>query len=58
MEITDGVLRIGPGLAATFGIIVLFVGKRVPDSSLPTSSLPISRVSAECAGPVAHRPWP
>ncbi|GJQ60918.1 MAG: sodium/glutamate symporter [Candidatus Scalindua sp. AMX11] len=29
MEITDGVLRIGPGLAATFGIIVLFVGKRV-----------------------------
>lgn len=29
MEITDGVLRIGPGLAATFGIIVLFVGKRL-----------------------------
>lgn len=29
MEITDGILRIGPGLAATFGIIVLFVGKRV-----------------------------
>jgi len=29
MEMTDGVLRIGPGLAATLGIIVLFVGKRV-----------------------------
>ena len=29
MELTDGILRIGPGLAATLGIIVLFVGKRV-----------------------------
>ena len=29
MDMTDGVLQIGPGLAATVGIIVLFVGKRV-----------------------------
>ncbi|MDD2600374.1 MAG: sodium/glutamate symporter [Kiritimatiellae bacterium] len=29
MEITDGVLRIEPGLAATLGIIVLFAGKRL-----------------------------
>lgn len=29
MEITDGILRIEPGIAATLGIIVLFVGKRV-----------------------------
>jgi ESS family glutamate:Na+ symporter len=32
MEMIDGVLRIGPGVAATFGIIVLFVGKRVNES--------------------------
>ena len=31
MEITDGVLRIGPFIAVTLGIIVLFVGKRVND---------------------------
>ena len=31
MEMTDNVLRIGPGLAATFGILVLFVGKRLND---------------------------
>lgn len=29
MEMTDGVLRVGPGLAVTLGIIVLFVGRRV-----------------------------
>ncbi|MBK1886962.1 sodium/glutamate symporter [Marinobacter sp. DY40_1A1] len=29
MEIIDEVLRIGPGLATTIGILVLFVGKRV-----------------------------
>jgi hypothetical protein len=29
MEITDELLRIGPGLTATFGILVLFVGRRV-----------------------------
>ena len=29
MEMTDGILRIGPGVTATLGIIVLFVGKRV-----------------------------
>ena len=29
MEFVDGVLKIGPGLAATIGILVLFVGKRV-----------------------------
>lgn len=29
MEIAEGVLRIEPGMAATFGIIVLFVGKWV-----------------------------
>jgi len=29
MEMTDELLRIGPGLTATFGIIVLFVGRRV-----------------------------
>ncbi len=32
MEMIDGVLRIGPGVAATFGIIVLFVGKRVNET--------------------------
>ncbi|MGI9569303.1 MAG: sodium/glutamate symporter [Desulfobulbia bacterium] len=31
MEIVDKILYIGPGLAATFGIIVLFIGKRVND---------------------------
>jgi ESS family glutamate:Na+ symporter len=31
MEITDGVLQIGPGVTSTLGIIVLFVGKRVND---------------------------
>jgi ESS family glutamate:Na+ symporter len=32
MEMIDGVLRIGPGVAATFGIIVMFVGKRVNET--------------------------
>ena len=30
-DISDGVLNVGPGIAATFGIIVLFFGKRVND---------------------------
>lgn len=29
MEMSDGILRIGAGLAVTFGILVLFVGNRV-----------------------------
>lgn len=29
MEIIDGILRIEPSLATTFGIIVLFVGRRI-----------------------------
>jgi ESS family glutamate:Na+ symporter len=29
MDITDGALQIGPGVTATFGIIVLFLGRRV-----------------------------
>jgi ESS family glutamate:Na+ symporter len=32
MELTDGVLHLGPFLAVTLGIIVLFVGKRINDS--------------------------
>jgi ESS family glutamate:Na+ symporter len=32
MEMTDGVLRIGSGLALTLGIIVLFVGRRVNEA--------------------------
>ncbi len=31
MEVVDGVLRIGPFLTATLGIVVLFVGKRIND---------------------------
>ena len=29
MEFVDGVLKIGPGLAATIGILVLFIGRRI-----------------------------
>lgn len=32
MELTDGVLHLGPFLAVTLGIIVVFVGKRINDS--------------------------
>jgi ESS family glutamate:Na+ symporter len=32
MELTDGILAIGPFLAVTLGIIVLFVGKRINDA--------------------------
>lgn len=29
MEITDGIMQVGPGLATTFGILVLFIGRRI-----------------------------
>ena len=32
LELTDGVLRVGPFMAITLGIIVLFVGRRLNDS--------------------------
>jgi len=32
MEVVDGVLKLGPFLAVTLGIIVLFVGKRINDA--------------------------
>ena len=32
LKITDGVLRLGPFMAVTIGIIVLFAGKRINDS--------------------------
>ena len=32
MEITDGILQVGPFMAVTLGIIVLFVGKRLNDA--------------------------